>query len=331
MMIQHLDLNVRHFKDLTAPNIYSETYNLIEKDEEGYFININQIVDLHKKLVPGITIPKPVNMLIQPFLALCWWRLNKNCFSINKELYEMLFDSEFSLPIPDTVLGKLPYLSIAISLPYPIFYNDKDFGKHHEVNVNNLFEIHGFLLTNTRTFFANGKREIHNWLVTAIGVSHFTGETESDFPGYWANIGSSWLLNNGATEPKFDNVLKTAINLGIYVTSYMQGIQKENPNKILHQNKREHTKFGWKWLPKPTVTLWEVGEPLEIKNTFSKIMDDSKGNGTHASPSPHIRRAHWHTYLTGPKKNISIEDRKRKLIWIPPLPIAMPRETQEEV
>ena len=39
--------------------------------------------------------------------------------------------------------------------------------------------------------------------------------------------------------------------------------------------------------------------------------------------TPHIRRAHWHTYLTGPKHS----ERKRIMRWIPPLMIGINQDT----
>jgi hypothetical protein len=89
-------------------------------------------------------------------------------------------------------------------------------------------------------------------------------------------------------------------------------------------------KNGLMLMPSKKKITFTVGNELgqTIRNAQERFMQQV---GTHASPCPHIRRAHWHTYLTGPKKNVPIENRKRKLMWIPPLPIAMPRKTQEEV
>lgn len=41
-----------------------------------------------------------------------------------------------------------------------------------------------------------------------------------------------------------------------------------------------------------------------------------------ASPSPHIRRAHWHSYWMGPRQE-GHPDRKPVLKWLPPIPVAM--------
>ena len=41
--------------------------------------------------------------------------------------------------------------------------------------------------------------------------------------------------------------------------------------------------------------------------------------GERRRPVPHIRRAHWHSFWKGPRK----EEEKREIVfhWIPPLPV----------
>ena len=42
-------------------------------------------------------------------------------------------------------------------------------------------------------------------------------------------------------------------------------------------------------------------------------------SGTHASPRPHVRRAHWHSYWVGQKDQP--EARSVVLKWLPPIPV----------
>jgi hypothetical protein len=42
-------------------------------------------------------------------------------------------------------------------------------------------------------------------------------------------------------------------------------------------------------------------------------------NAGRRGPAPHIRRAHWHTFWTGPRSGAP---RKPALKWIPPIPVA---------
>lgn len=47
-----------------------------------------------------------------------------------------------------------------------------------------------------------------------------------------------------------------------------------------------------------------------------KARASGQSDDPHRTVRPHIRRAHWHTYLYGPR---SAEERERKVLWIPPV------------
>lgn len=74
------------------------------------------------------------------------------------------------------------------------------------------------------------------------------------------------------------------------------------------------TRHGLKLFAPDKTRIWDVG--LRIGAALRRGRSDAPplGNGTHASPRPHIRRAHWHGYWTGPKDG----ERRFILKWIPP-------------
>ena len=77
-----------------------------------------------------------------------------------------------------------------------------------------------------------------------------------------------------------------------------------------------------KWIPRQKPEVWNVGVRLgaAIKRYHEySSAQEGEGNDTGRSVRPHIRRAHWHGYWTGPKK----ESARQKFIykWIPPIPV----------
>lgn len=64
-------------------------------------------------------------------------------------------------------------------------------------------------------------------------------------------------------------------------------------------------------------TVWEtavrLGQALRAARAAA-----ADGSGTHAAPRPHIRRAHWHHFWTGPKAG----ERKLVLRWVHPVLVA---------
>ncbi len=82
------------------------------------------------------------------------------------------------------------------------------------------------------------------------------------------------------------------------------------------------TKKGMRTFPTDGHTTWlvgyRIGATLRLADSEKETeREKSAGEKSHASPRPHVRRAHWHSYWTGPRK----EPEKQKLIlkWIPPV------------
>jgi hypothetical protein len=62
----------------------------------------------------------------------------------------------------------------------------------------------------------------------------------------------------------------------------------------------EHPSLSKRTTGAATETVWAVGERVgaALRSAATATPEDPAG-GTHASPRPHVRRAHWHTYWTG--------------------------------
>ena len=70
--------------------------------------------------------------------------------------------------------------------------------------------------------------------------------------------------------------------------------------------------------------FWSVGERIgtairKYRNEIGGLSESEKTPGTHASPRPFIRRAHWHHFWAGPMQG----DRKLILRWLPPIPVGV--------
>lgn len=80
------------------------------------------------------------------------------------------------------------------------------------------------------------------------------------------------------------------------------------------------TKKGLTYFPPDKPKVWDVGAKLGKALRASRERDEEEqreyqqGDGIRQRPRPHIRRAHWHTFLSGPRT----EKQKRMVKWIPP-------------
>lgn len=81
------------------------------------------------------------------------------------------------------------------------------------------------------------------------------------------------------------------------------------------------TKKGWRLFPPDTPRVVTVGSRIGAALREAYLdeqigsMEDFSGERWRPRPRPHIRRAHWHTFLTGPGRSVGV------LRWLPPLGI----------
>jgi hypothetical protein len=91
------------------------------------------------------------------------------------------------------------------------------------------------------------------------------------------------------------------------------------------------TKDGMRMFPAEKPAAWDVGFRLGAAIRHAREQEQRKpGDGTHASPRAHIRRAHWHSFWTGPKAKVGMlaPDRKLVLKWLPPMAVNVEDELE---
>jgi hypothetical protein len=86
------------------------------------------------------------------------------------------------------------------------------------------------------------------------------------------------------------------------------------------------TKKGTRFFPAERPTVWDVGVRVgaALRRAYA-IERNAPAGGTHASPRPHVRKAHWHSFRIGERirDGVAIAPEERDLIvkWLPPIPI----------
>ncbi|HWQ32299.1 MAG TPA: hypothetical protein VNQ79_05405 [Blastocatellia bacterium] len=79
------------------------------------------------------------------------------------------------------------------------------------------------------------------------------------------------------------------------------------------------TRHGLRYFAASQPTVWEAGwrTGAALRRAQSEAAEAQGGaaGDQHASPRPHIRRAHWHTFLAGPGR------RERLVKWLPPIAV----------
>lgn len=84
---------------------------------------------------------------------------------------------------------------------------------------------------------------------------------------------------------------------------------------------------GWRLFPADRPTTWDVGARMgaALRRAYNAESGAQGPGASHAGPRPHIRRAHWHTILSGPRvrdgQPIPPNERRSELRWMPPIAV----------
>jgi len=114
--------------------------------------------------------------------------------------------------------------------------------------------------------------------------------------------------------------LKPYLSLLLYLCSDEPEIDdSREPGVSPEYTRPKKVKGGYRLFEPSKVRTWEVGR--SISRTLSAAI---RATGSHKSP--HIRRAHWHGYWTGPRTG----DRNFIYRWIPPTAVAIDQRESEE-
>jgi len=93
-----------------------------------------------------------------------------------------------------------------------------------------------------------------------------------------------------------------------------------------HRPQPTRTRKGPKLIPAPGPRIWEAGFRFGrvLRGAYAAAQPQARGKGT--PKRPHVRRAHWHGYWTGPRSKP--EERRLELRWLPPILVGAKEEDE---
>lgn len=127
-----------------------------------------------------------------------------------------------------------------------------------------------------------------------------------------------------ATVQPMHKIIEPLVSLLLYLCSENAEISADGRRPVNPLPKK--TKKGMRLFPPNQPEVWGVGVRLgtALRQAWTQQREDQ--GGTHAGPRPHIRRAHWHGFRSGPVKQangtpIPTNERKFTLRWLPPISV----------
>lgn len=127
----------------------------------------------------------------------------------------------------------------------------------------------------------------------------------------------------GEREKVYGEVTRMLLKLAsatLYLCSEEPDIEPKGFRKS-RQNAMDEEKRLRKSLQAKRITKWDVGFRIgaEIKRWKEAQESLGEGDGNGASMRPHVRRAHWHTFVSGPRDDKAKQIRRAR--WLPPIPV----------
>ena len=266
--------------------------------------------------------------------ALAAWRMTQGIYQVDPDLFAALWTTPLTGSLPVELLYRIPEWCVYIEVPKGYELNNQPlYGwfAHLEYDVNSGRSELRFVFD-----FEEGPASymLHlsaNTLKECIAETAEEGKRQALIHGQDKNIKElAKAMEISEKEEKEsierqDIVLSPFISVILYLCSVAADIadsrgKRERPGNPLPKK----TKKGMRVFPATGNTTWLVGYRVGAtlrKGAGGEYAEAGAGVGTrpstHASPRPHIRRAHWHSYWTGPRK----EPAKRRLMvkWIHPV------------
>lgn len=271
----------------------------------------------------NISAPHLLNVPFSPAVvtAAATWRVSQGVYRYDADLYNSLVVQPMDGNVPCEALKRLPEWCVYIeTLPGLTFCGKPIEGlwAHLESDAND-----GRMELRFVFFASNGnlpQLSIHlgDWTIEE-GLARMQAISEKEAEKIGVNLNF----------PNLYSVMVPEIVPYLQLVLYLCAENADIP-VIRHPNTRVRMS-GQVDVPKEP-RFWVVGERVgsairKYRNSRGDLSDNVGVPNSHASPRPHIRRAHWHHFWIGQLNS----ERKLILRWLPPIPVRMDYDSEGPV
>lgn len=269
--------------------------------------------------------------------ALGAWRPTQSIYRFAPELYAALISTPLDGDLPTDILYRMPEWCMFLETPGLSMGPDcpvvgSFVHLEHDANTGD---------AELRILFAE---QIGRLIPSVLHLGNWS------LPEAWArsldrssnnlsDIGLGKIENcvSSSTLGELMHLSRVIINLLLYLCSEEPDARDNSGHSLteLVPSSPKRTKYGWRLYAPDKPRIWNVG--MEIGRRLRDAAQSPRTDGTNADsphnpPAPHIRRAHWHGYWTGPKKIIPEYTPQRFVLkWLPPIPVAMGNDEPHDI
>jgi hypothetical protein len=261
--------------------------------------------------------------------TLASWRLAKDIYIFDETVSEELWETPIDGAIPIDILHKLPTWCAYVAFPVPrIMEGGSVHGFFVHLNYSSMPKLMlgldytsvDHIDSSSMLSFAVELQEGRS-LLECLTTMHETAKAKHGPPS---------LAVEAVVQPgEVIRWMEPLLSLTIYLCSASAEIRARDPLRGLRQDHyTKKTRRGVRTFVPEQPQVWEVAYRIgaTLRAATAAASRSTDNGGTHASPRPHIRKAHWHSYWTGPKAAVGkapVPAREVVVKWIPPIAVAM--------
>lgn len=253
-------------------------------------------------------------LLLSHVAVLVPWRYTKGIYEFDKTVYDSLLTTDIDINIPFDVFDRLPQWSLYIKFPEPMDFKHK-LKSYRGMDIEQL-NIEGFFVSiNT----AKEHREIIFIINAGVITMHL--QYYYEFGTVREMIDKASLPTESKEQDEFqDYVFRSIVPIMLQLTMYLCSQEPDidlNGESRLTNGSLVKTKKGMRLMPASKYTTYKVG------SNVGKLIREAISLGIGSAKSPHIRKAHWHSYWTGKQ-----EEKVKILKWLYPMVITGNKEVE---
>lgn len=256
------------------------------------------------------------------------WRIGQQIMRYDPALYEPMIQTPIGAELPTALLYRLPVWCPYIETPGLAWEGRALHGAWVHLDWDDARQYHELRLVLDAAESPELALDAHRGLVP---VPLILGEGSiADAIARVVASGAAVAAEHGARieQPTLVQqtvaVLEPLLSLTLYLCSDSPDWAGEPPRNPHPVRTRRH---GWRLYPADGPRVWDVGVRLGAALRRAYQAEQTGRQAPHAGPRPHIRRAHWHTILHGPRLRegapIPSAERRAELRWLPPIAVRM--------
>ncbi len=246
------------------------------------------------------------------------WRVSKSVYKFDPDIYRVLIKTPLRGELPVELFFKLPEWTVYIETPdLDTYFGGKSEGFVASLNYSakDDGEVRLSLLS-----FGN-EEPFLEWLYLKKGITieESLAETQERYHSFMSKMQLSHQRERYALKDVLSHGSKL-VNLLLYIcqvnSEHLDVRSADGNDKVPGNPLPRKTKRGLRYFPPKKPNVWECGmrQGADLRRAISEMSES--GYGTHRSPIPHTRAAHWQTYIVGKGSRKDPTKGKRVLKWI---------------